>query len=41
MIGRLYPETEKIDPIDGTLMATSNVTFQVTDDCNLKCTYCY
>lgn len=22
-------------------MATSNITFQVTDDCNLRCTYCY
>ena len=40
MIARFYPfpydkekETNKIQ--------TANVTFQVTDACNLKCTYCY
>lgn len=40
MISRFYPypydrqkETNKIQ--------TANVTFQVTDGCNLKCTYCY
>lgn len=40
MISRFYPfkydkskETNKIQ--------TANVTFQVTDACNLKCTYCY
>jgi radical SAM peptide maturase (CXXX-repeat target family) len=41
MIGRLYPEGEMVDPLDGATMSTSNITFQVTDDCNLKCTYCY
>lgn len=41
MIGRLYPEFEGENPLDGSRMGTSNVTFQVTDDCNLKCTYCY
>lgn len=41
IISRLYPEATVENPIDKTHMATSNVTFQVTDDCNLKCTYCY
>ena len=41
MISRLYPEIEGKNPIDGATLSTSNVTFQVTDDCNLKCTYCY
>lgn len=41
VIGRLYPEATVENPIDKTNMSTSNVTFQVTDDCNLKCTYCY
>ena len=35
MIARLFPEKAK----KGTL--TQTVTFQVTDDCNLACTYCY
>ena len=30
-IGRLYPE----------LGMAKSITFQVTDDCNLRCTYCY
>lgn len=41
LIGRLYPEDREIKQIDGTTLATSNVTFQVTDDCNLRCSYCY
>lgn len=27
MIGRLYPEFEGVNPLDGTRMATSNITF--------------
>lgn len=41
MIGRLYPEANFDNPIDNSTISTSNVTFQVTDDCNLKCSYCY
>ena len=31
-IGRLFPNTNK---------TIKTVTLQVTDDCNLRCTYCY
>ena len=41
LIGRLYPEANFDNPIDNSTISTSNVTFQVTDDCNLKCSYCY
>lgn len=37
LIAKLYPD---YTPADGG-MATRTVTFQVTDDCNLRCTYCY
>lgn len=37
-IGRLYPEL--VDETGKSIM-TKTVTFQVTDDCNLACTYCY
>ncbi len=33
MLARLYPDDLEIQPL--------NVTFQVTDDCNLRCSYCY
>ena len=36
MIGRLFPQDI---PGEGSLVKT--LTFQVTDDCNLACTYCY
>ena len=37
MIARLYPElTEE----SGVKNLSRNVTFQVTDACNLACTYC-
>lgn len=39
MIGRLYPELRGDDESVQTLSRT--VTFQVTDKCNLACTYCY
>ena len=40
-IAQLYPDAVVENPVDKTKMATSNVTFQVTDACNLCCTYCY
>lgn len=36
MIARLFPQ-----PADGKRRLTQSVTFQVTDDCNLACKYCY
>lgn len=42
MIARLYPETIKYDEkSNGTRSLSRTVTFQVTDECNLCCTYCY
>lgn len=38
LIGRLYPELRS-DETNNTLSRT--VTFQVTDKCNLNCSYCY
>ena len=38
-LARLYPELLE-SPNDRTFLAKS-VTFQVTDDCNLACSYCY
>ena len=35
MIHRLYPETNY------QTHQTADITFQITDDCNLCCTYCY
>ena len=40
MIARLYPELHtELD--DGTRPLSKGMTFQVTEDCNLACTYCY
>ena len=39
MIARLYPELTR--SIDGVKQLSRSVTFQVTDSCNLACTYCY
>lgn len=39
MIARLYPEKITTDNPERTLSRT--ITFQVTDECNLCCTYCY
>ena len=36
---KLYPELHK--SIDGKKVIARTVTFQVTDACNLACTYCY
>lgn len=42
MIARLYPETVKYDDgANGLRSLSRTVTFQVTDECNLCCTYCY
>ena len=38
-IHRLY--IEHTDKLGTDYVATRNITFQVTDACNLKCTYCY
>ena len=38
-LSRLYPELHQADEKERIL--TQTVTFQVTDDCNLACTYCY
>ena len=42
MIGRLFPEYVPTDNDSSTERVLSqSVTFQVTDDCNLACSYCY
>lgn len=38
MLARLYPE---LHPAGSDMVLSRNVTFQVTDACNLACTYCY
>lgn len=38
-LSRLYPELHK--PAGEEKVLTQTVTFQVTDDCNLACKYCY
>lgn len=40
MIARLYPELSQPSE-DGKPHLSRTVTFQVTDKCNLACTYCY
>jgi sulfatase maturation enzyme AslB (radical SAM superfamily) len=40
-LAHLYSNFSVEKPIDLNPMATSTVTFQVTDACNLACTYCY
>ena len=42
IIARLYNATDMVEnPIDSNSMLTADVTFQVTDACNLCCSYCY
>lgn len=41
MIGRLYPETIITNNASDRRTLSRTVTFQVTDECNLCCTYCY
>lgn len=38
-LSRLYPELH--NPKEGERILSQCVTFQVTDDCNLACNYCY
>ena len=38
-LARLFPES--ITDNTERIASARNVTFQVTDDCNLRCTYCY
>lgn len=40
MLLRLFPELHEELP-DGTKPLTTTFTFQVTEECNLKCKYCY
>nr|DAL46631.1 MAG TPA_asm: radical SAM peptide maturase, CXXX-repeat target family [Caudoviricetes sp.] len=40
-IARLYPELHKKSDSRGNKVLTKSVTFQVTDACNLACSYCY
>lgn len=39
-LGNLYPKTKKILVLENQALIPS-ITFQVTDNCNLKCSYCY
>ena len=39
-ISKFYPYEYKYG-VDFNKIQTPNITFQVTDDCNLKCSYCY
>ena len=43
MVARLYPEfRNESNDLDTSIRTLSRViTFQVTDSCNLACTYCY
>ena len=41
MIAQFYPEKTLRDDADGERILSQCVTFQVTDKCNLACTYCY
>ena len=38
---RLYPEKRKFMPMEMNGEHTKNITLQVTDQCNMACTYCY
>lgn len=40
-LSRLYPELNKGKKNSNSANLAKSVTFQVTDDCNLACTYCY
>lgn len=41
MIARMYPEEVGHNSDSSKRILTRTVTFQVTDSCNLACTYCY
>lgn len=36
-----YENTDVLAPFEHKMSAIRDVTFQVTEDCNLQCTYCY
>lgn len=40
-LGRLLKARERVDKTPAPEHPAKTVTFQVTDDCNLRCTYCY
>lgn len=40
MMPRIFPESFEEMP-DGTKRSVMSITFQVTDGCNLQCSYCY
>lgn len=40
-IARLYPELHKGTDSRGNKILSKSITFQVTDACNLACSYCY
>lgn len=41
MISRLFPVWDTPDEFERSKHLTRTITFQVTDACNLKCSYCY
>lgn len=42
IISRIYSKDNVVvNSIDNNSMLTADVTFQVTDACNLCCSYCY
>ncbi len=41
MLSRLYPELHQFDEKTNKSPLSKTVTFQVTDYCNMACTYCY
>ena len=40
-LARLYPESWRPEDEDGKKYLTRSVTFMVTNDCSLRCKYCY
>ena len=40
-MARLFPELHPFSEDESKRVLTKTVTFQVTDDCNLACRYCY
>lgn len=41
IIPKLYPELFPFEKVNGKKVMAKTVTFQVTDACNLRCSYCY
>jgi len=40
-MARLFPELHPFSEDESKRVLTKTVTFQVTDDCNLACRYCF